>query len=76
MTKAENYPLLHQNGIIIRIMRDTDRLAREGRPLSQQADLAQMAQVRNPFYEQFADLSIANNNTPEETVNAILEALR
>ena len=76
VTKSENYPLLHQNGIIIRILRDTDRLAREGRPLSQQADLAQMAQVRNPFYEQFADLSIANNNTPEETVNAILEALR
>ena len=32
VTREENYPLLHQNGTIIRITRDLTKLAREGRP--------------------------------------------
>ena len=76
VTRAENYPLLHQNGIIIRLIRDTDRLAREGRPLSLHADLKQMEAIRNPLYEQFADLTVDNNGSPQDTAEAILEALK
>ena len=76
VTRAENYPLLHQNGTIIRLIRDTDRLAREGRPLSLHADLKQMEAQRNPFYEQFADFTVDNNGSPEDTAAAILEALK
>lgn len=76
VTRAENYPLLHQNGIIIRLVRDTDKLAREGRPLSLHADLKQMEAIRNPLYEQFADFTVDNNGHPEDTANAILEALK
>ncbi|MBQ9663254.1 MAG: shikimate kinase [Oscillospiraceae bacterium] len=76
VTRGENYPLLHQNGTIIRITRDLGRLAREGRPLSLNADLEQMATVREPFYRRFADITVSNVGTPEETVRAILEALK
>ena len=76
VTRTENYPLLHQNGIIIRLVRDTDKLAREGRPLSLSTDLKQMEAVRNPYYEQFADITVDNNGCPQDTVDAILEALK
>ena len=75
VTREENYPLLHQNGIIIRLTRDPANLEREGRPLSVNADLKRMAEVRNPMYERFADHSISNDGTPEETVQSILEVL-
>ena len=75
VTREENYPLLHQNGTIILLTRDIDRLAREGRPLSMGADLHAMAAVRGPMYRRFADLMADNDRTPEETVCSILEML-
>ena len=75
VTREENYPLLHQNGTIILLTRDIDRLAREGRPLSMGADLLAMAAVRGPMYRRFADLMADNDRTPEETVCSILEML-
>lgn len=76
VTRQENYPLLHQNGTIIRITRDLSKLAREGRPLSMNADLRRMAAVRDPLYARFADATVSNDGTPEETVQAILEVLK
>ncbi len=75
VTREENYPLLHQNGVIVRITRDVEKLAREGRPLSLNADLKQMAAVRGPMYARFADVTVSNDGTPEETAEAILAAL-
>ena len=76
VTRAENYPLLHQNGTIIWLRRDLDKLAREGRPLSVNADLSAMYTVREPLYARFADFTVDNSGTPAETVDAILEVLR
>ena len=76
VTRKENYPLLHQNGKIIRITRDIKKLSREGRPLSLNADLSEMAEVRNPMYERFADVTVSNDGTPEEAVQAIMEVLK
>ena len=76
VTRQENYPLLHQNGTIIWLRRDLDKLAREGRPLSLGADLAAMYAVREPLYARFADFTVDNTGTPEETVDAILEVLK
>ena len=75
VTREENYPLLHQNGVIVWIKRDLDRLAREGRPLSIGADLAAMYAVRAPLYERFADFAVDNVGTPEATAEKILEVL-
>ena len=75
VTREENYPLLHQNGVIVRITRPVELLAREGRPLSLHADLHDMFAKRNPLYSRFADLTVENTGTPEETAKKILEAL-
>ena len=76
VTKMENYPSLHQNGLIIRLTRDLSKLPREGRPLSMNADLEQMASIRNPMYERFADVTVSNDGSPEETVRTILGVLK
>ena len=75
VTRAENYPLLHQNGVIFWLKRELERLPKEGRPLSLKNDLKDMYEKRRPLYERFADYEIDNNGSVEETVNAILEVL-
>ncbi|MCL2388413.1 MAG: shikimate kinase [Defluviitaleaceae bacterium] len=74
VTREENYPHLHQNGIIIFTERDTQNLAREGRPLSQ-GDLSALYEKRLPMYRRFADISINANGEPQPVVQKILEAL-
>ena len=76
VTREENYPLLHQNGVIVWITRDLNSLAREGRPLSLNADLSAMYAVRAPLYEHFADFTVENDGNAEDTVNSILEVLQ
>ena len=75
VTREENYPLLHQNGVIVRLQRRLDRLPREGRPLSLQSDIGELYERRRLYYERFADFSISNDGTPEETVRAIMDKL-
>ncbi len=75
VTREENYPLLHQNGIILWIQRDLNTLARDGRPLSQNSDLQEMYDKRRPCYERFADVCVDNNGTVENTVAKIMEVL-
>ena len=72
VTKAENYPLLHQNGTIVWLLRDIDLLPTSGRPLSQKGNLQEMYAVRKPLYEHFADIITDNNHDPVDTVNTIL----
>ena len=71
--KAENYPHLHQNGTIYWLKRDITSLPTDGRPLSQAGMLEQMYQIRKPLYEQFADLTVENDGTPEDAAAKILK---
>ncbi|MBR4875397.1 MAG: shikimate kinase, partial [Clostridia bacterium] len=75
ITRPENYPSLHQNGTIFRLHRDLDRLPTEGRPLSQAGKLAEMFAVRDPLYAAFADHTIDNNGTLDDTITQILKIL-
>lgn len=72
VTREENYPLLHQNGRIFCIERDLDKLATDGRPLSQAIKMEEIYRVRKPLYQRFADYMVDNNGTPECTVEQIL----
>ena len=74
VTREENDASLHQNGVIFWLRRDLDKLPREGRPLSA-GDLAAMYDKRRACYERFADHSINNNGTVEETLRQIMAAL-
>ena len=72
VTVAENYDLLHQNGSILWLRRDLDKLPTDGRPVSQRDGVAAIYQRRKPLYERFADRIVDNNGPVEETVAAIL----
>ena len=74
--REENYTSLHQNGVIVWLTRDLARLPVDGRPVSQSTSLDALFAARRARYERFADCIIDNNGAPDETVRAILEALR
>jgi len=76
VTREENYPLLHQNGRIFWLQRDTSLLPTDGRPLSQTMNLADMYRMRKPMYERFADVTVNNDGNMDDTVKAILAALK
>lgn len=71
VTDERNYPSLHQNGRIYHLLRDAALLPREGRPLSERADLEAMQRERLPLYERFRDAAVENSGAPEETAAAI-----
>ena len=76
VTVADNYGLLHQNGVIVWIERDTSKLARDGRPISLSTDLNELYAARLPLYERFADIKADNNGDINDTVNAIMEMIK
>ena len=75
VTRADNYPLLHQNGILLRLERELSLLPTDGRPVSQRRSLSRLYEVRDPLYRAFADITIDNNGTPAQTLCAIAACL-
>lgn len=75
VTRERNYAPLSQNGKIVFIHRDLDKLPVKGRPLSQTHPLEEMYAKRLPMYKAFADLEADNNGGVEDTVETILKAL-
>ena len=69
--RAENYAPLHQNGVIFWLQRDLNRLARAGRPLSQNTDLSSLYEKRKECYRRFADYIIDNNRRIEDAAEDI-----
>lgn len=76
VTVEENYDLLHQNGVIVWISRDTGKLARDGRPISLSSDLDELYAKRKPMYERFADIAADNNGNVHDTIKAITEMIK
>ena len=74
VTRPDNYPLLHQNGILIWIKRDISKLPTHGRPISQSNSLEKLYETRRSMYESFADVSIDNNKDKNQAVKAVREA--
>lgn len=75
VTQERNYPLLHQNGIMIWLTRDLDQLATEGRPLSQLQALSDLFSSRKAMYGSFADYLVENNGSCQDTVIQIVSLL-
>ena len=75
VTRPENYPLLHQNGVIFCLTRALSKLPTDGRPISQSTDLAQLYARREPLYRHFADVMVSNDGAPEDTLHTIMEVL-
>lgn len=75
VTRKENYPLLHQNGSIFWLQRDTSQLPTDDRPISQSTDLNTLYRIRKPLYQQFADYTITNHTSPKEAAKQIIHLL-
>ncbi len=71
VTREENYPSLHQNGIIVYIKRDLSLLSTDGRPLSKAGKLEELFQKRKALYEAFADVTVENSGTPDDAATVI-----
>ena len=59
-TKA-NYNIVKQNGVVIWIKRDLDKLETEGRPLSTSTGVEQLYKERKDEYKRWSDYYIDNN---------------
>lgn len=75
VTKARNYPLMHQNSSIFWLMRDLSQLPTDGRPLSQANRLSDLYETRKSLYEAFADYTVDNNGSCEESIRSIISIL-
>ncbi len=77
VTREENYDIIHQNGAVVFIDRDIERLSTKGRPLSQGgiSKLQEMYAVRYPLYEKFSHFSVKSQKTWQETTALIIEEL-
>jgi len=71
VTRDVNYAPLRSNGRIYQICRPIEQLSREGRPLSQNADLHAMAEKRMPLYLAWAAKQIDNTRTPAAAAEEI-----
>ena len=71
VTRPENLPLLRQNGCVVWLLRDAALLPAEGRPLSQNGDLARMERERTPLYRRACHLWAANDREPEAVAEEI-----
>lgn len=74
VTRPENYPSLHQNGVIFFLERELSKLPRKGRPLSLKGSLEDMYTIRLPMYRKFADLTLANDGPAEGVAQKLEEA--
>ncbi len=77
VTREENYDIIHQNGTVVFIDRDIERLSTKGRPLSQGgiSKLQEMYEVRYPLYKKFSHFSVKSQKTWQQTTALIIEEL-
>ena len=74
VTREENIPLLRQNGTLLHLIRPTELLATDGRPVSQTVSPEALARVRMPLYRKYADRTFSNTGSAQETAKSIAEA--
>ncbi len=74
--KKENYFYLKQNGLIFYLDRPIEKLDKAGRPLSKD-DLAvkKLYEERKELYNEFADFTIDNGGSLEDTVKGVIDLL-
>ena len=74
---AENRYNLRQNAVVVLLERNLNRLAMDGRPLSQDAaTLRTLWQARAPLYAAVADMRIPNNGSVGACVQAVCEGIK
>ncbi|MCH5190740.1 MAG: shikimate kinase [Oscillospiraceae bacterium] len=75
VTREGNFYPLRQNGIVVFINRDVEKLPTNGRPLSQQQGVKALFEKRLHIYRRFAHIEIDGNGTVQETAELIAKEL-
>lgn len=75
VTRPKNYMPLKQNGIIVFINRDAEKLPTNNRPLSQLHGVKELYEKRMPLYRQFAHIEVDGNGTVEEVADSIIKEI-
>ncbi len=76
VTRRYNYEPLHQNGIIVYIRRELERLAKGNRPLSQSRPIEKLYAERREAYETFADICVESTEDTIRTAELIIEKIK
>ncbi len=74
--RPENRRLIRQNSTAVFLSRPLGELARGGRPVSMERSAGTLWEERRSAYEAALDFSVEVCPTPDETADAVLEALR
>lgn len=72
---SSNYQLLRQNGKLVYLTRPLEDLAIAGRPLSQSVGIQELAAVRIPLYEAWADVTFSCLGSPDADAKGLLDTL-
>ena len=72
---SSNYQLLRQNGKLVYLTRPLEDLAIAGRPLSERMGVQNLAAVRIPLYEAWADLTFSCLGNPDADAKGLLDTL-
>ncbi len=75
VTRPENRALLRQNGRVLWLQRDPNKLALAGRPLLQSTTPQALYQARKALYADFCDQTVSNNADPAQGLARIKEIL-
>ena len=73
--RKENRRYLTQNSTVVFLKRDLSLLARDGRPLSANADLRAMYDRRLPFYTDTADITLDITSDACENAETVIKAV-
>lgn len=77
VTIAQNKSFIRQNGLVLFLDRDIDKLERYGRPLSKSIEaLKEMYNSRYPLYKGFCDIKINGNDSIDAVASNILNAVK
>ena len=71
--RQENVDYLRQNGVLVYLDRPVDELISTDRPLSK--NIEELFRIRQPFYENAADLKIKSQQSAEETAELLIKNL-
>ena len=76
VTRECNYPLMHQNGVIVFLERDLDKLPTDNRPISQNRSLTDLYSERIDSYLRFTDITVKSTEIQEKTADMIIDKFK
>ena len=76
--REENVEMMKQNGVVVYLKRSLDKLATDGRPLSQGGDdrIKQLYEERHLLYENAADVVIETHEDVDECARRLYNMIK